>query len=162
MSDNEAPGFVAEGTEFSQISALTHLDGLDEDDLDDGEEPLTEWEKNPSYRTQRNSPGRKATKSPVWNSVKHLADDHPLANQYTHVCVLPDCPTSRFMVLRKPSGKGYYTTTKAIRHIQMHHSDATENKVNLARSNVLHVSCTTKRRDMYCLFCRLVRLHYFF
>ena len=126
-------------TGFSQISALTDAEGLNEIDVQLGEKVLQKWEEDPTYKTRRNSPGKKQSKSQVWNSIKRLCQDHPLADKYTHTCILPNCPDP-FMTLLKPSSKSFYTTTKAINHIRIHHKDAPENASNIARSKTLHVS----------------------
>ena len=125
-------------TEMSQISAPTQEEGGREVDLQT-EKVLEKWEEDPTFRTRTNTPGKKVSKSPVWASIKRLCDDHPLAEEFTHICILKDCK-KRFMTLLKPFKKDYYTTTKALKHIRMYHHDAPENLANLTRSNIIHVS----------------------
>lgn len=59
-------------TEFSQISALIDAEGLNEIDLQLGEKLVEKWKEDTTFKTQCNSPEKKQSKSPVWNSVRLL------------------------------------------------------------------------------------------
>ena len=62
-----------------------------------------------------------------------------------YMYILPDCEQG-FITLVKPLKKDYYTTTKALKDIQLcHHTDDTQNGINLVRTRI--IPCTYYHRQ---------------
>ena len=112
-----APSSRASSTAPS--SAALGISSEEDDNEDDDLEKKRPWVDDPHYRTCDNSPGKRRPKSDVWNHVKRLKDNNEKRDTYTHICVYEGC--GKLLILVKPRGRHYYTTTKAFKHMTDEH-----------------------------------------
>ena len=94
--------------------------------------------ETPLFKTRRNSPTRLPSKSAVWDKVKRLCPDHPMALKgFTHTCTEPGC--GKFFTLVKEKGYNSRPTTRAGEHLRDTHPD-TSGKARVDRGLEIKVN----------------------
>ena len=131
-AEEEANGEIAEMV----VEHATIPEGPDE--AHSAEADLKPWVANPKHKTRNNSPTKLPSKSPVWDVVKRLNDDHPKAKEgFTHVCTQTGC--SHFLKLTKAKDCTSWPTTRAGEHLRNSHPED-GGKAGVDRSAAIKVS----------------------
>jgi len=105
------------------------------------EEEGNPWESNPKWNTRENTPGKRKSKSDVWGWCKRLGLDHPKNDDFTHICIIENCPDP-LMKLYKDKNNNW-GTSRCVTHLKKHHATNEESK------GVMEAQ--SKREVFYCL-----------
>lgn len=94
------------------------------------------WVANPKSKTRNSSTTRLRSKSPVWDVIRRLNDDHPKSKKgFTQVCTQTCC--SQFLKVTKAKDSTSWPTTRAGKRLRNSNSEDGRNSLQegLCRSN---------------------------
>lgn len=129
-SSSTAPAASAATTNESTVVQEEEKQEAGEGKEEEAAEPARKT--TPKWKAREREPSSRAVTSPAWDYCYLPADDHPVkgagvpgatSGSVTRARVAPG-RKQPFMALVKTTGKNYYGTNKALRHLQSAHETA--------------------------------------